>query len=324
MTSRRTVLAALAAGSLVPGLAFAQAMKLVVVLHPGDAEDDELAARPFFEELRRRGWAEKLNIAYEHHSGRGMREYLETLGRNAVAGSPSLVYATTASTALAAIRASEGVPVVFTTAADPVAAGLVKSLAKPGRNATGAWLAPGDVTPGRYELLRLAMPALKRVGLVLDTRAAEAKKQREANEAAARKHGFRLSVAEFINFEAVAKALAQFRRDGINVVKLSNSFTLLARRREVAQAAERNEIALLAHRSEWAEAGAMLSYGADVGDSLRRSAAIADRILKGAKASDIPVARATKLELVINRHVARQLGHGIPRALLRRADRVIG
>jgi putative ABC transport system substrate-binding protein len=324
MTSRRTLLAALAAGALAPGLACAQSQKLVAVLHAGDAEDDEPAARPFFEELRRRGWAEKLNIAYEHHSGRGMREYLETLGRNAVASSPNLIYATTASTALAAIKAGDRVPVVFTTAADPVAAGLVDSLARPGRNATGAWLFPGEVTPARYELLRQAMPAVKRVGLVLDTRAAEAKKQRAANEAAARRHGFQLSVAEFINFEAVAKALAQFRRDGINVVKLSTSFTLLARRREVAQAAERNEIALLAHRAEWAEAGAMLSYGADVGDSLRRSAAIADRILKGAKASEIPVERATRLELVVNRHVAHQLGHGIPSSLLQRADRVIG
>lgn len=324
MTTRRTVLAALAAGAFVPGFAFAQAQKLVVVLHAGDAEDDEPAARPFFEELRKRGWAEKLNIAYEHHSGRGMREYLETMVRNAAARSPNLIYATTASTALAAIKATQGVPVVFTTAADPVAAGLVDSLAKPGRNATGAWLAPGDVTPGRYELLRQAMPALKRVGLVLDTRAAEVARQRAANEAAAKKYGFQLSVAEFTNFEAVAKALAQFRRDGITVVKLSTSFTLLARRREVVQAAERNGIALLAHRAEWAEAGAMISYGADVGDSLRRSAAIADRILKGAKASEIPVERATRLELVINQHVAHQLGHGIPKALLQRADRVIG
>lgn len=324
MTSRRTLLAALGAATLAPALAFAQVQKLVVVLHAGDAEDDEPAARPFFDEMRRRGWAEKINIAYEHHSGRGMREYLETLGRNAAARAPNLIYAATASTALAAIKTSEGVPVVFTTAADPVAAGLVNSLAKPGRNATGAWLSPGDVTPGRYELLRQAMPALKRVGLVLDSRAADSAKQRAANEAAAKQHGFQLSVAEFTNFEAVAKALAQFRRAGVNVVKLSTSFTLLARRREVVQAAERNEIALLAHRAEWAEAGAMLSYGADVGDSLRRSAAIADRILKGAKASDIPVERATRLELVINQHAAHQLGHGIPKALLQRADRVIG
>jgi putative ABC transport system substrate-binding protein len=325
MIPRRKLLAALVAGLALPRLALAQgpAMKQVIILHAGDAEDDEPAARPFFDELRKRGWAERVNIAYEHHSGRGMREYLETLAKTVAGKSPDLIYATTATTAIAAIKASEGVPVVFNSAADPVAAGLVQSLARPGRNATGTWQAPGNIMAGGYELLRQTMPNARRVGLVLDGRAADMQKQREANEAAALKQGFEVVPGEFTNFEAVAKIMAQFRRQNVHAARLTPSFTLLARRREVVMSAERNEVALLAHRSEWAEAGAMISYGADIADALRRSAAIADRILKGGKAAEIPVERSTGLELVINQRVANALGHTIPKQVLQRANRVI-
>lgn len=323
--TRRALLGAIAASLAAPQLAWAQAARplQVVVLFAGDAEDDEPAARAFFDEMRRLGWTEDSNVAYERLSGRGMREYMERLASSAAGRAPDLIYATTTTIALAALKASDQVPVVFTTASDPVASGLVASLARPGRNATGAYHAPGDVVAVRLALLKEAFPGVKRIGHVLDRRSAEYERQKKAHEDAARRAGLELSVAEFTNYEAVAKILAGFRRDGIAAVVLGSSFTLFARRRDIGLLAARSELALIAHRVEWAEAGALMTYGADVADSQRRSARIASRILKGARPASIPVELSNRFELVLNRKTAAALGVTLPAALLKRANRVI-
>jgi putative ABC transport system substrate-binding protein len=323
MTTRRKLLGALGAGLIVPQLAFAQTARKVTVLFAGEEEDDEPATRAFFDEMRRLGWSEGVNIAYERLHGRGTREYMEGLARSAASSEPDLIYATTTSIALAVVKENDTVPVVFTAASDPVAAGLAASLARPGGNATGAYQASGDVVQKRLELVRQAFPHLKRIGVLLDRRSVDYARQKTVHQDAARLTGLGLAVVEFTNYEAVAKHLANFRRDGIAGVGLTPSVTLLARRREVVEAALRNRIALIAHRVEWAEAGAVLSYGADVADALRRTAAIADRILKGARPADTPVQRATKFELVVNRRSAKALGLAVPQEVLRRADRVI-
>jgi putative ABC transport system substrate-binding protein len=130
-------------------------------------------------------------------------------------------------------------------------------------------------------------------------------------------------VAEFTNFEAVAKLLANFRREGVQVVFLAPSVTLLGRRREVADSAMRNKLPLFGHRLEWAEAGAILTYGPDVTDTLRRSAALADRVLRGAKPAEMPVVQASRFELIVNQRSARALGVSVPADVLKTADRVI-
>ena len=325
MTKRRELLGALGAGLIAPRLVFAQAGRKVsvVVLFAGEEEDDEPATRVFFDEMRRLGWAEGANIAYDRLHGRGTREYMEGLAKSAASGKPDLIYATATSIALAVVKESDSVPVVFTASSDPVAAGLVVSLARPGGNATGAYQAPGDAVQKRLELVRQAFPRLKRIGVLLDRRSVDYARQKTVHQDTARLTGLELAVVEFTNYEAVAKHLANFRRDGIVAVELTPSVTLLARRREVAEAALRNRIALVGHRVEWAEAGAVLSYGADVADALRRSAVIADRILKGARPADTPVQLATKFEMVVNQRSAKALGLAVAEEVLRRADRVI-
>ena len=158
---------------------------------------------------------------------------------------------------------------------------------------------------------------------LLDRRAGDYPRQKVLHQEAARRMKVELFEAEFSNYEAVAKFLARFRRDGIRAVLLAPSFTLIARRREVAGLAARNRVALFAHRVEWAEAGALLSYGAEIADALRRSAAIADRILKGARPAEIPVEQATRIELVVSRRTARELHITLPGPLLRRANQII-
>ena len=325
MTTRRTLLRLIGAGLVAPRLAFAQPARpvTVAVLFAGDSDEDEPAARPFFDEMRRLGWIEGQNIAYERLSGRGTREYVAGLARSAADLEPQLIYATTATTALAALKATESVPIVFTTASDPVAIGLVASLARPGRNATGAYQFRSGVVAQRWQLMREAFPRLARAGAVFDRRAVEFQRQRTMHQQAARQAGLELAAADFTNFEAVAKIFANFRREGIRMVVVTPSFTLVARRFEVGKLALRNGLALVAYRADWAEAGALMTYGADVAESLTRSAGLADRILRGARPADTPVEQATKFELVINLRSANALGLTIPQSIRVRADRVI-
>lgn len=325
MATRRALLGAMGAGLVAPQLALAQPARTVsvVVLFPGDSEDDERAARPFFNEMRRLGWVEGQNIAYERLGGRGVREYVDRLAQFAAGATPDLIYATTATIAVAVVKATDSVPVVFTMASDPVAAGVVASLARPGRNATGTYQAPGAAVQKRFELVREAFPRLKGMGVLFDRGSLEYMQQKATHQAAARLTGLELSEAEFTNFEAVPKILANFRREGLTAAGLAPSFTLFARRREVSQIAARNRIALIAHRVEWAEAGALITYGAESAEALKRSAAIADRILKGARPADIPVEQATKFELIVNQRTARALGLKLPQSLLLRANQVI-
>ena len=325
MPSRRIFLLAAGGAAMAPRLAWAQARRMALVaLFPGEEDDDQPAAQPFFDEMRRRGWVEGTNIDYERLYGRGAREYMEGLARSAASRAPDLIYASTAAIALAVLKETDSVLVVFTSASDPVASGLVSSLRTPARNATGAYQSAGDGLRRRLQLLRQIMPAAARVGLLLDRRATGSAQQRTLHEDAVRAvQGMSLSVAEFTNFEAVAKLLANFRREGVQVVFLAPSVTLLGRRREVADSAMRNKLPLFGHRLEWAEAGAILTYGPDVTDTLRRSAALADRVLRGAKPAEMPVVQASRFELIVNQRSARALGVSVPADVLKTADRVI-
>ena len=298
-------------------------MLTVAVLFAGESENDGPAMRPFFDEMARLGWVEGRNIAYERLDGRGVREYIGGLAKSATSLVPDLIYTTTASTALAVLKESDTVPVVFVSSSNPVASGLVASLSRPGGNATGAFQGSIGATAKRLELIRQVYPGARKFGVVIDRRSPDAVRQGTAYQVAARHMGFDLTVVQFTNFEAIHKILANFRRAGIAAAGLTPSYTLLARRHEVGEIAARNRIALVGHRVEWADAGALLTYGGDVADALRRSARIADRILKGASPAGIPVEQATKTELVVNRRTARALGVTIPASLLGLADRVI-
>jgi len=322
---RRLLLGLMGAGAASPGLLLAQAARVptVAVLYIGESEDEEAATKPFFDAMARLGWTEGKNIAYDRHSGKGTRAYLETMASKASGAAPDLVFATTVTLALALQKENSSLPMVFVSMTDPVAAGLVASLAKPGRNATGAYQAQGDAAHKRFALVRQAMPELKRMGAVFDRNGFDYQERRANHEKTARAAGIQLVAMDFTNFEAIAKIFAQFRRDGIRVAEVTPSFALTGRRREAAQLAERNEIALVAHRAEWADAGAILTYGVDIGENYRRAALLANRILKGAKPGDLPVERPNRLELVVNPKAARALGITLPNALLKQANRVI-
>jgi len=204
-----------------------------------------------------------------------------------------------------------------------VAANLVTTLAKPGGNATGVYQIPGHADTKRYKLVRELLPSLKRLGIVFDRSNPELDARKAAHAEAAKGAGFELSMAEITNFEAIARVLAQFKRDNLIAAMVTPSFALTGRRREVGSLAERNGIALIGHRSEWADAGAVLTYGVDTGEGYRRAAAIVNRILKGAKPGEIAVDLPNRFELVANQRAGIALGIALPKSLLKRATRVI-
>jgi putative ABC transport system substrate-binding protein len=325
MATRRAVLGLLSAGMLVPGAALAQAERkaLAVVLFPGDSDNDERVAQPFFEEMTRLGWTEGTNITYERLSGRGAREYVENLAKIAADLEPHVIYATTGTLALAAVKATEKVPVIFMTAVDPVAINLVASMHKPGGNATGTYQFRRDAIARSMQLIRETFPQQKRIGAVFDRRGAAVDRQRANYADAARHAGLELVAVDFTNFEAIPKIFANYRRDGIRTVIMTPSFTLIANRIEAGKFALRNNLALIGYRGDWAEAGALLTYGTDGVEALKRSAGLANRILNGSRPADTPVEQITKLELVVNMTSAKTLGVTIPRPVLARANRVL-
>jgi putative ABC transport system substrate-binding protein len=323
---RRLLLGLLAASAGFPRLMLAQPARVanVAVLYIGESEDEEINARPFFETMAKLGWVEGRNIAYDRHGGKGARPFLGTMVSNAAGNAPDLIVATTSSLALAVAKENTAVPMVFITMNDPVAGGLVASLRKPGGNATGAYQVQGDAAVAkRFQLVHQALPGIKRMGAVFDRNAVDYQQRRALHEKTARAHGLELVSMEFTNFEAIARIFAQLKRDGIPVCEVTPSFALTGRRREAVQLAERNGLAIVAHRAEWADAGAILTYGVDIGENYRRAAKLADRILKGAKPADLPVERPNRLELVANQKAALALGISLPKSILAQASRVI-
>jgi len=325
VTPRRRLLGLVGISLLVPRLALAQAGRVmnVAVLFVGDSDEDEQSALPFFEAMTRQGWIEGRNIAYDLHSGRGTRQYLETMASNAASSAPDLIFATTGSLAAAVLKETGSIPVIFVTMADPVAGGLVKSLERPGGNATGAYQRPADAAARRMALVKQAIPGLKRLGAVFDRNSPDVATRRASHENAAKAAGLELVAAEFTNIEAIARIFANFRRDGITVAEMTPSYSLTGRRREVANLGTLNRIALVAHRAEWVYAGAILTYGVDIGENYRRAAALAHRILKGAKPGEIAVQLPNRVELVVSPRAARAFGIEIPSAVMQQASRVI-
>jgi putative ABC transport system substrate-binding protein len=323
---RRALLGALGLAAALPRLAAAQATRplFVIVLFASESADDEPATRSFFDQMRRLGWFEGQNIVYERLYGKGMRAYLESLAKSAVSRTPDLIFAASASIARAVQNETDAIPVVFTTASDPVAGGLVDSLARPGRNATGVYQPPGDVVLKRFELVREVFPRLKRIGAVFDRRSTGFQVQKELHESVAGRMGIELKAVEFTNYEVVPKALSVFKKEKIFVVMVPGSLTLFARRREVITAAARNGVVVVTTRPEWVEAGAVLSYGPEISEGLRRAARITDRVLKGAAVAETPVELVNKFELAVNVRSAHALAIDIPKAVVQRAGLVIG
>ena len=217
----------------------------------------------------------------------------------------------------------KNLPVVFGTSGDPVEAGIVNSLARPGRNATGMTFFASVLAGKRVELLKEAVPTTTRIGVLANPNHAGESVEFAETQAAAnimsvsvQRHTAQLAD----DFARAFSALIKQRANGL--ITFPDAL-MLAHRKEIAEFAASQRLASLGGWSEFADAGGLMTYGPNLSDSFRRLALYVDKIVKGAKPADLPVEQPTKFELVINLKTAKQIGLTIPPNVLARADRVI-
>jgi ABC-type uncharacterized transport system substrate-binding protein len=280
--------------------------------------------RAFRQGLGETGHVEGRNVAIEYRWGEARNDRLPALAADLVRRQVAVV-ATPGSGAatLAAKAATTTIPVIFTVAVDPVAAGLVASLNRPSGNLTGLVTLSGEVGPKRLELLHEVVPKATVIALLVNpTNPTVAETTSRDMQAAARKLGLELHVLHASterDFDTAFAALAQLR-SGALVIGPDAFFT--ARSEQLAARTVRHAVPAI-YQYEFAAAGGLMSYGGSLTDSFRLAGVYTGRILKGEKPADMPVQQTTKVELIINLKAAKALGLTFPLSLLGRADEVI-
>jgi len=222
------------------------------------------------------------------------------------------------------MKATTTIPIVMTVGLDPVATGLVASLARPGGNVTGLAVdAGGEILGKRFELLKETLPNLSRLGILWNPDVAFTRTRQTSMAETARTLGLTTIPVEARGLDALEQAFATMVRERAQAFVMQGDSVLFNHRGQIAEMALRNRLPAASLQREYAEAGFLLTYGADIPDLYRRSAVFVDKIFKGAKPADLPVEQPTKFELVINLKTAKALGVEVPTSLLQRADEVI-
>jgi putative ABC transport system substrate-binding protein len=277
----------------------------------------------FRQGLKETGYIEGQNVAIEYRWAEGQFDRLPAMAADLVRRNATVIAALGPPAALAAKAATSTIPIVFVTGSDPVQAGLVASLNRPGGNVTGVYLLLIGLEGKRLGLLRDLVPHVKLTGLLINPRSPDSEAQSRALQAAARGVGQQILVVEAGSdgeFDAAFAALAQ-RQAGALVVAADIFFT--ARRERIVALVARLAIPAIYELREFAVAGGLMSYGTSLLDGYYQNGVYVGRILKGAKASDLPVLQSTKFEFVINLKTAKALGLEVPAGLSATADEVI-
>jgi putative ABC transport system substrate-binding protein len=313
---RRRLLQAAAAAGIAP--AQAQQPRRMGVLAPSTAAREAVTLKPFFDEMRALGWVEGQNIVYDRAFSDDRMEDLPLRAAELVARGPELIYAPPQPAAVAARRATATIPIVFATATDPVGAGLVDSLARPGGNATGIGQFD-SLAPKSLQLLREMLPRVRRVGLVGASNDPRFVLDRRALQPLLGSGLLAIAAQNPADVEAVLQSLLKARVEAV----FTASSLLYNLRERVIELTLPSAVPVVAHRSEMAVAGALFSYGASLPGQIRASAQVVDKILRGARPAELPVQQPTLVELVVNQRTARALDIAVPRTMLLRAERVI-
>jgi putative ABC transport system substrate-binding protein len=294
-----------------------------VLWHAGSAEEEDVYLSVLVKAFNDLGYVEGKNIRLDHRFPAENPDRYRTLGQELIDAKPDAIVAVTVAGAVALKHLTSTIPIVFVLVPDPIASGLVESLARPGGNATGLSLMSVDLSGKRLELLKEAVPNLSRVALLLDLFSPAKERQIKANQIAAEALGISLWPAEVPapdEIEPVFSKIAQDRADA--VMRVSGSF-LFNERARVGAAALAHRLPIMTYIAEEVPHGFLMSYGADFPDYFRRAVAYTDTILKGAKPADLPVEQPTKFKLVLNLKTAKALGLTFPQALIVSADEVI-
>jgi putative ABC transport system substrate-binding protein len=293
-------------------------------LDPSTASGSAVQTEAFRQELSKLGWIEGKNITIEYRFGEQKPGRQPELAAELVRLKVDLIVVAGLTPALAAKSATTTIPIVMTNTVDPVGAGLVASLARPGGNITGS-AGFSEVGGKRLEILKDAVPKLARVGLL---RGAEGVALTDLQMKELRPAALALKLKlEEIETHPDAKGLESAfqtaKQKQVNAIMTTSTRSFSAARKQIVELAGKHRLPAIYSNKRYVDEGGLMSYGGDVADEYRRAAVYVDKILKGAKPADLPVQQGTKFELIINLVAAKQIGLTIPPNVLARADRVI-
>ena len=321
---RRAFIGGVAAAALGPRAAYAQApakarrIGLLMTTTPVAAAHIVVA---FADGLRELGHVEGKNVLFEYRWAAGDRERFAEMAADLVRQHVDVLVASSQAAALAAQRATTTIPIVMVNASDPVEAGLVASLGRPGGNVTGlSQQLTREIRAKQLQLLKEMVPKVSRVGVLHS--AATTVGLREY-QAAGQTLEVRVQVVEVLNRDDLEHAFAAMARERIDALLVPADPFLFTERQRVAELAREHRLAGMYSTREYAEAGGLMSYAARLSEQFRRAAYYVDKILRGASPATLPIESPSHYELVINLTTAKALGLTIPPSLLQRADQVI-
>ena len=295
-------------------------------LDSSTAAGSAILLETFRQELGKLGWIEGKNIIIEYrfseNKGVGL---LPELAADLARLKVDLIVATDTPSALAAKNATSGTPIVMANVGDPVGAGLVASLARPGGNVTGNASLTPELNSKRLEVLKDTVPRLARVGLLRGPRSGGSGELqfKELRPAAV---ALKVTVEEIKtqpDLKSLENAFQTAKQKHVDAIMTQSTRPFFAQRKRIVELAGKHRLPAIYFQKEFVDEGGLMSYGVDFDDLYRRAAVYVDKILKGAKPADLPVQQATKFEFIINLKAAKQIGLTIPPNVLARADRVI-
>jgi putative tryptophan/tyrosine transport system substrate-binding protein len=327
--TRREIIKVLGGGALLtlPHLAIAQTAtrRARVGLIIGTSSDDAESKRRrtnFEGKLQALGWTDGRNVDFAYRWVESGIERFRAAAAELVELQPNVIVVAGTQAATAVLRATRTIPMVFVTVADPVAQGLVASLAHPGGNATGFTNFEFSLGPKWLETLKELAPHIKRVGLLLNPANPTIPLFLEPIRSSAISFEVEPVMAPARSRDEIESAMMKVAGPGGGLIVLPDNLTV-ANRNDIAELAEKHQLPAIYPFREFVQTGGLISLGIDVADQCRQAADYVDRILKGAKPADLPVQAPTKFELVLNLKAAKALGLTVPPMLLARADEVM-
>jgi putative ABC transport system substrate-binding protein len=300
-------------------------MRRIGVLMTTAADDTEGQARlaAFVQGLERLGWTDGRNVRIDIRWSAGDADRIRRYAAELVALTPEVIQATGSASVAPLLQATRTVPIVFVIVPDPVGAGFVSSLARPGGNATGFSQFEFGISGKWLELLKQIAPGVTRAAVIRDPAISAGIGQFAAIQSVAPSVGVDVSAVNVRDPEEIENSIAAFAHSANSGLIVTGSALAVRHRDLIIELAAQHRLPAVYYARYYAAGGGLISYGADLADQYRLSASYVDRILKGEKPADLPVQAPTKYELVINLKTARALGLTVPETLLARADEVI-
>jgi putative tryptophan/tyrosine transport system substrate-binding protein len=277
----------------------------------------------FREGMRERGYIEGQNLSIDVRCPQGAFEQHPAVAAELASTNVDVIVAWATPAVVAARRATSAIPIVMVSVGDPVGAGFITSLARPGGNITGFSNITVDLSAKLVALLVELVPGTKRIGVVSNTYNPNVPVQLRATEDAIRTLGLQSQIVDARTSEEYERAFARLRVENVKGVVLLADPSVIEQARKIAELAQAAKLPTVFQRRENVEAGGLMSYGGNIKYQFRQAAFYVDRLLKGAKPGELPVEQTTKLEFVINLKTAKTLGLTVPQTLLVAADEVI-